>query len=965
MKKKMLLFFSTVATSTALPLMAISCNNEKEKSKNVEINNDKNVINIEARNALYSQIEKEDAKIATKQNEVNEKLELYKNQVQEAKTKYSIYAQKHNQAVQLQKQLQAEKAKAEPNQEEVTRLESAYNEALQARTDAVNEYKTLTANYQTSATEYTKLNDELATLIKDGLINKSVIAFSKNYQNRDIEITTKFISGVLTTFENYLSKNNLAGQSALTNEMKEIYLSTLTTWSNWLTKVDSSNLNVDSNAILKTALFDMDLIIGNLKSDYLSLNPKLWTSASYMFPITSYDNSLYRLSLSKAKNFAETAKIMKENLADSIKLNLVPSKVVIKLNMNGVIKNLFMAEVTKFIKSGAQTISVADLLTYKPAEDTSTTDEKLKEAKQAIYDFYKFYATEYYQAANHGLGENADSLILSLTNTTNEVENILEAFDNNQAVKIYGLGLSQSDLEAKAVGWNGANGIENHMSGKQAYDWMLNLASTKNGVTSEEVFDYGMSLIKENQALSKQVANLIADVIVGKGNEWQESFNYDADSNGPATPEQLTLVIRDAKGNLNWENFNKWLKSEEFQLGLEGSEVYTPEFKAALDANPNLTEIKNKLDNAGYGAWTNEQTANNPYGSITNKDAYYGALSTYLAFKQFKDSTTDKAAKFFNYEIPDYSLTPISFAKRELDGAAYYSNNQYYFNPDPYYGVAKWSISSLSNHEAVMGHHLQTTYYKHTSAQDPNLDAYVSQSGAYLEGWAVFMEMFGNEIGMYGEPDFNSQSYYALPKSFKVAKSGITSFYNGTFTEEALSQIKQLHNGIYWNLIASHNPNLSDEAKLAKAVELTNMLQYFGMLNEAQFRNVRLVVDTALHGKVKGNSEIQENASLQDIREFMQRYTALSVGQINTETKRYLLYPGQATAYILGKQVFEKMYNAVLAKTGLSREEFLNKTTEQEGEHGEVKKLFNYMLKYGSMPLSVLEETIKKAYDIE
>lgn len=64
---------------------------------------------------------------------------------------------------------------------------------------------------------------------------------------------------------------------------------------------------------------------------------------------------------------------------------------------------------------------------------------------------------------------------------------------------------------------------------------------------------------------------------------------------------------------------------------------------------------------------------------------------------------------------------------------------------------------------------------------------------------------------------------------------------------KGIDQIKKLHGGVYWNKVAETNKYTDkDEGHAKAAIKLVNMLQYIGALNEAQLRNMRLVVDTTI-----------------------------------------------------------------------------------------------------------------------
>lgn len=65
----------------------------------------------------------------------------------------------------------------------------------------------------------------------------------------------------------------------------------------------------------------------------------------------------------------------------------------------------------------------------------------------------------------------------------------------------------------------------------------------------------------------------------------------------------------------------------------------------------------------------------------------------------------------------------------------------------------------------------------------------------------------------------------------------------------------------------------------------------FGRLSTEMWRALRLVVDTGLHSK---------GWSMQEAVDFMSRNSAEPLASVESEVKRYLVLPGQATSYKVG-----------------------------------------------------------------
>ncbi|SDQ63120.1 Uncharacterized conserved protein, DUF885 familyt [Pseudoxanthomonas sp. CF385] len=108
----------------------------------------------------------------------------------------------------------------------------------------------------------------------------------------------------------------------------------------------------------------------------------------------------------------------------------------------------------------------------------------------------------------------------------------------------------------------------------------------------------------------------------------------------------------------------------------------------------------------------------------------------------------------------------------------------------------------------------------------------------------------------------------------------------------------------------------------------------FGRLSSEMWRAIRLVVDTGLHAK--GWTE-------QQAVEYFDANSAVPRAAIESEVKRYLIMPGQATGY----------------KVGMIRIQALRKKAETElGDKFDIKGFHDTVLGGGALPLTLLERRV-------
>ena len=141
---------------------------------------------------------------------------------------------------------------------------------------------------------------------------------------------------------------------------------------------------------------------------------------------------------------------------------------------------------------------------------------------------------------------------------------------------------------------------------------------------------------------------------------------------------------------------------------------------------------------------------------------------------------------------------------------------------------------------------------------------------------------------------------------------------------------KHLHNSAYAEGWGLYTERLSDEMGL-----YSGAVDRMGMFAADSMRACRLVVDTGLHAL---------GWSREQAVQYMVANSPLAEGVVRPEVDRYVVSPGQATSYMVGRLEIQRMRT---------------EAQQRLGDAFEVKKFHSAVLDSGSLPLGVLDQVVR------
>lgn len=146
---------------------------------------------------------------------------------------------------------------------------------------------------------------------------------------------------------------------------------------------------------------------------------------------------------------------------------------------------------------------------------------------------------------------------------------------------------------------------------------------------------------------------------------------------------------------------------------------------------------------------------------LSTDDRYFFATKEELVagYEGLKATIDSKLPSFFDVTPKTgYEVRPVeAFREKNAAGASYQSGTAdgsrpgvFYINTFNLKAQPRWGMETLSLHEAAPGHHFQISIQQ--EMQDAPKFQRFSESTAFAEGWALYAESIGKEMGLFTDP---------------------------------------------------------------------------------------------------------------------------------------------------------------------------------------------------------------------
>jgi uncharacterized protein (DUF885 family) len=184
------------------------------------------------------------------------------------------------------------------------------------------------------------------------------------------------------------------------------------------------------------------------------------------------------------------------------------------------------------------------------------------------------------------------------------------------------------------------------------------------------------------------------------------------------------------------------------------------------------------------------------FDDLKNDDRFYFSDGQELidGYTELRSQVRERLPALFDiFPSADYEVRPVeAYRAASAPGAQYTAPAPdgsrpgiFYVNTSDLKGQPRFSMESLSLHEGSPGHHFQAAIAQEVESL-PAYRRFVAFYVAYVEGWALYAESLGKELGLYSDPYqwYGKLDYEQLRAMRLVVDTGL--HYMGWTRDEAI-----------------------------------------------------------------------------------------------------------------------------------------------------------------------------------
>lgn len=143
--------------------------------------------------------------------------------------------------------------------------------------------------------------------------------------------------------------------------------------------------------------------------------------------------------------------------------------------------------------------------------------------------------------------------------------------------------------------------------------------------------------------------------------------------------------------------------------------------------------------------------------TLDKKMVFNSAKEMFDAFEKTKADVALKVPQYFSF-IPKSDYKIVEASNPEDASGSYVEPSEsmpfgrFIVNTKKLSSVPRFEVTTLSLHETIPGHHFQLAVQFEMKDQLSEYQRKVFSSGSFVEGWALYTEYLGNEMGLYTDP---------------------------------------------------------------------------------------------------------------------------------------------------------------------------------------------------------------------